>query len=269
MKQYLDIITDVLIHGEHRPNRTGIDTIELFNRQFSFDMSTGRFPLLTTKKLHLKSIIYELLFFVNGRSNNKWLNEHGVTIWDEWAKPGGDLGPIYGVQWRSFTGVDALGHIIAVDQLNELIDKLRNNPYDRRQIVSAWNPCQIPDMALPPCHWSFQTYVHNDGRLDLTWNQRSVDCGLGLPYNIASYAILLLMLCEVSNLKPGTLYGNLGCTHIYENHIEQLKMQVGRDCRELPKMNVQHRDNIEDFVYEDFELIGYEPYPHIKMDVAV
>lgn len=269
MKQYLDILQNILDNGEKREDRTGVGTIEVFDEHFKFDMSTGYFPLLTTKKLHLKSVIYELLFFVNGRRDNTWLKEHGVKIWSPWERQNGDLGPVYGVQWRSFTGVDDIGRVRVVDQLAELIEKIKNNPYDRRQIVTAWNTCQLDDMVLPACHFMFSTYCHNDGRLTLKWRQRSCDTPIGIPFNIASYAILLLMLCEVTGRKPGYLIGDFDCAHIYLNQLDGVKEQLSRTPRELPKMNVKHRDNIEDFVYEDFELIGYEPYPHIKMDVAV
>lgn len=269
MQQYLNLLEDILVNGERRQNRTGIDTIEVFDRHLCFDMSEG-FPLLTTKKLHVKSILYELLFFVNGMTDNKWLLDHGCTIWQEWQKPNGDLGPIYGYQWRHWQTVDSLGRSIEVDQLAELIDKLKNHPNDRRQIVTAWHPGQIKDMALPPCHWSFSTYVTNNGHLNLKWHQRSVDTFLGLPFNIASYAFLLHMLCKLTGLKPGKLYADLDCVHLYINHLKQARTQLSRTPVALPTLTiVGEQSKIEDFKYKDFIINDYNPMPGIKADVAV
>ncbi len=250
--------------GADRGDRTGTGTRSVFGHQMRFDLSEG-FPLLTTKKLHLKSIIYELLWFLQGDTNVKYLQEHGVRIWNEWARPDGDLGHIYGYQWRSWPDYNG-GHI---DQIRQVIEDIKSNPESRRHIVSAWNVADLPGMALPPCHIMFQFYVA-DGRLSLQLYQRSGDCFLGVPFNIASYSLLLLMVAQVTGLKPGDFVHTLGDAHIYNNHREQVMTQLAREPRKLPvmKLNPEVRD-IFDFKYEDFTLEGYDPMPHIKGEVAV
>ncbi|MBD5271574.1 MAG: thymidylate synthase [Bacteroides sp.] len=264
MKQYLDLLSHIMAHGTDRGDRTGTGTRSIFGHQMRFDLSEG-FPLLTTKKLHLKSIIYELLWFLRGDTNVKYLQEHGVRIWNEWARPDGDLGHIYGYQWRSWPDYKG-GHI---DQINEVIRTIRENPESRRILVSAWNVADLNDMALPPCHILFQFYVA-DGRLSLQLYQRSADCFLGVPFNIASYALLLMMVAQVTGLKPGEFIHTLGDTHIYHNHFDQVKLQLSREPRPLPRMtlnpDVKH---LEDFTYEDFTLTDYDPHPHIAGTVAV
>ena len=264
MKQYLDLLQTVLNKGIHKEDRTGTGTTSIFGYQMRFNMDEG-FPCLTTKKLHLKSIIYELLWFLRGDTNIAYLKEHGVSIWDEWADANGDLGHIYGYQWRSWP--DYNGGFI--DQISEAIKTIKENPDSRRIIVSAWNVADLDKMNLPPCHAFFQFYVAN-GRLSLQLYQRSADIFLGVPFNIASYALLLHMVAQVTGLKAGDFVHTLGDAHIYSNHIEQVKLQLTREPRPLPhlKMNPDVKD-IFDFQYEDFELIDYNPHPHIKGAVAV
>ncbi|MCI9172091.1 thymidylate synthase [uncultured Duncaniella sp.] len=264
MRQYLDLLNRIMTEGVDRGDRTGTGTRSVFGHQMRFDLSEG-FPLLTTKKLHLKSIIYELLWFLKGDTNVKYLQDNGVRIWNEWARPDGDLGHIYGYQWRSWPDYNG-GHI---DQIKEVIETIKNNPESRRIIVSAWNVADIPGMALPPCHILFQFYVA-DGRLSLMLYQRSADCFLGVPFNIASYALLLMMVAQVTGLKPGEFIHTLGDTHIYHNHFDQVKLQLEREPRPLPvmKINPEVKD-IFDFKYEDFTLEDYNPHPHIKGTVAV
>ena len=264
MKQYLDLLQTVLKEGIHKEDRTGTGTTSIFGYQMRFNMDDG-FPCLTTKKLHLKSIIYELLWFLRGDTNIAYLKEHGVSIWDEWTDANGDLGHIYGYQWRSWP--DYNGGFI--DQISEAIKTIKGNPDSRRIIVSAWNVADLDKMNLPPCHAFFQFYVAN-GRLSLQLYQRSADIFLGVPFNIASYALLLHMVAQVTGLKAGDFVHTLGDAHIYSNHIEQVKLQLSREPRPLPrlKMNPEVKD-IFDFQYEDFELIDYNPHPHIKGAVAV
>lgn len=265
MQQYLDLLQRIITTGTPKGDRTGTGTVSVFGHQMRFDLRDG-FPLLTTKKLHLKSIIYELLWFLKGDTNVRYLNEHGVRIWNEWADPAtGDLGHIYGYQWRSWPAPDGS----CVDQISQVVDDLRNNPDSRRIIVSAWNVADLPNMALPPCHALFQFYVA-DGRLSLQLYQRSADCFLGVPFNIASYALLLLMMAQVTGLEPGEFIHTLGDAHIYNNHLEQVKLQLTRQPRPLPRMRLNPDvHNIFDFKYEDFTLEGYDPHPHIAGKVSV
>ncbi len=264
MKQYLDLLDRILTEGVKKEDRTGTGTISVFGNQMRFNLEEG-FPLLTTKKLHLKSIIYELLWFLRGDTNIKYLKDHGVSIWDEWADENGDLGPVYGHQWRSWP--DENGGTI--DQIQNVVNQIRNNPDSRRMIVSAWNVAEVERMALPPCHTMFQFYVAN-GRLSLQLYQRSADTFLGVPFNIASYALLLQMMAQVTGLKAGDFIHTTGDTHLYLNHIEQAKLQLTRSPRPLPRMviNPDVKD-IFDFKYEDFQLEGYAPWPHIKAAVSV
>jgi thymidylate synthase len=264
MKQYLDLLQRVLDEGVAKEDRTGTGTISVFGHQMRFDLSRG-FPLVTTKKLHLKSIIYELLWFLRGDTNVHYLQEHGVRIWNEWADANGDLGHIYGYQWRSWPDYNG-GHI---DQISEAVETIKHNPDSRRIIVSAWNVADLPDMKLPPCHAFFQFYVA-DGKLSLQLYQRSADIFLGVPFNIASYALLLLMMAQVTGLKPGEFVHTLGDAHIYSNHIEQVKLQLTREPRPLPQMKINSEvKDIFAFDYDDFTLEGYDPHPHIKGEVAV
>lgn len=264
MRQYLELLNKIMTEGVDRSDRTGTGTRSIFGYQMRFNLEEG-FPLLTTKKLHLKSIIYELLWFLKGDTNVKYLQDHGVRIWNEWASEDGNLGPVYGYQWRFWPDYNG-GHI---DQISEVIRTIRENPDSRRIIVSAWNVAQIPEMALPPCHLLFQFYVA-DGRLSLMLYQRSADCFLGVPFNIASYALLLMMVAQVTGLKPGDFIHTLGDTHIYHNHFDQVRTQLERTPGRLPKMNINPEvKNIFDFKFEDFELTDYEAQPHIKADVAV
>ena len=264
MQQYLDLLQRVLAEGVHKEDRTGTGTLSVFGHQMRFRLSDG-FPCLTTKKLHLKSIIYELLWFLRGDTNVRYLQEHGVRIWNEWADADGNLGPIYGAQWRSWP--DYRGGTI--DQIAEAIDTIRHNPDSRRIIVSAWNVAALPDMKLPPCHAFFQFYVA-DGRLSLQLYQRSADIFLGVPFNIASYALLLLMVAQVTGLQPGDFVHTLGDAHIYTNHLDQVRLQLTREPRPLPTMHLNPAvKDIFSFQYEDFELTGYDPHPHIKGVVAV
>ena len=264
MKQYLDLIQRVLNEGVQKEDRTGTGTLSVFGHQMRFNLEEG-FPLLTTKKLHLKSIIYELLWFLRGETNVRYLRAHGVSIWDEWANENGDLGPIYGHQWRSWPDYED-GYI---DQISNAIETIKNNPDSRRIIVSAWNVADLKDMALPPCHALFQFYVAN-GKLSLQLYQRSADIFLGVPFNIASYALLLMMMAQVTGLEAGEFIHTLGDAHIYNNHLEQVKLQLTREPRPLPRM-VLNPDvkNIFNFGYEDFQLTGYDPHPHIKGEVAI
>lgn len=264
MQNYLDLLQHILDNGTDKTDRTGTGTRSVFGYQLRYDLSQG-FPLVTTKKVHLKSIIYELLWFLKGDTNIKYLNDNGVTIWDEWADENGDLGPVYGAQWRSWHGAD--GKVI--DQISEVIDQIKKNPDSRRLIVSAWNVAEIPDMALAPCHALFQFYVA-DGKLSLQLYQRSADVFLGVPFNIASYALLLMMVAQVCDLKIGDYVHTFGDVHIYNNHFEQVKKQLSREPRPLPTMKLNPAvKNIFDFNFEDFTLEDYDPHPGIKAPVAV
>lgn len=264
MQQYLDLLSRILNEGVHKGDRTGTGTLSVFGNQMRFDLRDG-FPLLTTKKLHLKSIIYELLWFLRGDTNVHYLQEHGVRIWNEWADEHGDLGPVYGHQWRSWP--DYKGGTI--DQIANVLDQIKHNPNSRRMLVTAWNPAEVDEMALPPCHCLFQFYVA-DGRLSLQLYQRSADTFLGVPFNIASYALLLQMMAQVTGLEAGEFIHTTGDTHLYSNHLEQAKLQLTRTPRPLPKMKIN--PDVKDlfaFKYEDFELVDYNPYPHISAEVAV
>lgn len=264
MKQYLDLLNRILTEGVKKGDRTGTGTISIFGNQMRFNLDEG-FPLLTTKKLHLKSIIYELLWFLRGDTNLKYLHEHKVSIWDEWADPDGELGHIYGYQWRSWPGYN--GEFI--DQISQVVYDIKNNPDSRRLIVSAWNVADLGNMNLPPCHVLFQFYVA-EGRLSLQLYQRSADTFLGVPFNIASYSLLLMMMARVTGLKPGDFIYTTGDTHLYLNHIEQARLQLTRTPRPLPAMRLNPDvKNIFDFVYEDFTLENYDPWPHIKADISV
>lgn len=264
MKQYLDLLQRVLDEGVEKTDRTGTGTISVFGHQARFNLSDG-FPVLTTKKLHLKSIIHELLWFLKGDTNIKYLNDNGVRIWDEWADKDGDLGHIYGYQWRSWPDYNGK-HI---DQISEVVETIKNNPDSRRIIVSSWNVADLGNMNLPPCHAFFQFYVADD-KLSLQLYQRSADIFLGVPFNIASYSLLLMMMAQVTNLKVGDFIHTFGDAHIYMNHLEQVKLQLSREPRSLPKMKINPDvKNIFDFKYEDFELIDYNPHPHIKGEVSV
>ena len=264
MKTYLDLINHVLEHGHRKEDRTGTGTLSVFGYQMRFDLARG-FPLLTTKKLHLRSIIHELLWFLRGDTNIRYLRENNVGIWDEWADENGELGPVYGHQWRSWPAADGR-HI---DQISAVVDQIRRNPDSRRMIVSAWNVADIDRMKLPPCHALFQFYVA-DGRLSCQLYQRSADIFLGVPFNIASYALLTLMIAQVTGLKPGDFVHTLGDAHLYRNHLDQARLQLQREPRALPAMRLNpERRSVLDFVFEDFELINYDPYPHIKAPIAV
>jgi thymidylate synthase len=264
LKQYLELCEHVLENGTVKGDRTGTGTISAFGYQMRFNLAEG-FPMMTTKKLHLKSIIYELLWFLNGDTNVQYLQENGVRIWNEWADENGELGPVYGHQWRSWTGADGK----TVDQITELINQIKTNPNSRRLLVNAWNVAEIDTMALPPCHCMFQFYVA-DGKLSCQLYQRSADVFLGVPFNIASYALLTMMVAQVCDLEPGEFIHTFGDVHIYQNHLEQVRLQMGREPRELPvlKINPQVKD-IYSFEYEDFTLEGYDPHPHIKGVVSV
>jgi thymidylate synthase len=263
-QQYLALLADLLDHGVKREDRTGTGTLGLFGRQMRFDLSAG-FPMLTTKKLHLKSIIIELLWFLRGETNVRWLQERGVTIWDEWADERGELGPVYGKQWRSWETRDG-GEI---DQIAKVVEAIKKNPYSRRHIVSAWNPEDVDQMALPPCHCLFQFHVA-DGRLSCQLYQRSADVFLGVPFNIASYALLTMMMAQATGLKPGDFVHTLGDAHLYVNHVEQAKTQLARPPLPWPTMKLNPaKTDIFSFEYEDFELVGYAPHPTIKAPIAV
>lgn len=265
MKSYLDMMQHILRNGTYTENRTGVNTTSVFGYQLRHDLGLG-FPLLTTKKVHLKSIIHELLWFISGSTNVRYLQENGVTIWDEWADENGDLGPVYGKQWRDFNGVD---------QLYDVVDQIIINPFSRRHIVSAWNPAEIDEMALPPCHCLFQFRVMPDDqgmpyKLDCQLYQRSCDAFLGVPFNIASYALLTMMIAQVTSLVPGTFVHTFGDLHIYENHMDQVNLQLRREPKQLPLMYLNPEvKSIDDFKYEDFELWGYDPHPGIKAPIAV
>jgi thymidylate synthase len=264
MKQYLELCEHVLNTGVEKEDRTGTGTISTFGYQMRFNLQDG-FPLLTTKKLHVRSIIHELLWFLNGDTNVKYLKENGVRIWNEWADENGELGPVYGSQWRSWTGANGE----TVDQISELIHTIKTNPDSRRMIVNAWNVAEIDKMALPPCHCMFQFYVA-DGKLSCQLYQRSADVFLGVPFNIASYALLTLMVAHVCDLEPGEFVHTFGDTHIYSNHVEQVKLQLTRDPKPLPQIKINPDvKSIFDFKYEDFELVNYEAHPHIKGVVSV
>jgi thymidylate synthase len=264
MRQYLDLMERILTHGVEKRDRTGTGTLSVFGHQMRFDLAEG-FPLVTTKKLHLKSIIYELLWFLAGDTNVKYLNDHGVTIWNEWADERGELGPVYGYQWRSWPAPDGQ----AIDQIAGLVDAIRRNPDSRRLIVTAWNPADVDRMALPPCHCLFQFYVA-EGRLSCQLYQRSADVFLGVPFNIASYALLTMMVAQVTGLDPGEFILTVGDAHLYANHLEQARLQLARTPRALPRMRINRAvTDLFAFRYEDFALEGYEPHPHIKAEVAV
>ncbi|MBK6527335.1 MAG: thymidylate synthase [Crocinitomicaceae bacterium] len=274
MKQYLDLVRHISKNGAQKGDRTGTGTKSVFGYQMRFDLNDG-FPMLTTKKLHLKSIIHELLWFIKGDTNVKYLNEHGVKIWDAWANAEGELGPVYGAQWRNWNGE-------GIDQLQMVIDQLKSNPNNRRIMVSAWNPSVMPDTtksfeenvangkaALPPCHAFFQFYVA-DGKLSCQLYQRSADVFLGVPFNIASYALFTMMIAQVCNLKPGEFIHTFGDAHLYNNHLEQIELQLSREPRALPQMKINPEiKSIFDFKFEDFELLNYDPHPHIKGEVSV
>ena len=264
MKQYLDLLRHIREHGVLKEDRTGTGTQSVFGYQMRFNLEDG-FPLLTTKKVHLKSIIYELLWFLSGDTNIKYLKDHGVSIWDEWADENGELGPVYGHQWRSWPTPDGR----TIDQISMIIDTIKHNPDSRRILVSAWNPGEVDKMALPPCHCLFQFYVA-EGKLSCQLYQRSADVFLGVPFNIASYALLTMMLAQVCGLKPGEFIHTTGDTHIYRNHFEQVALQLSREPRPLPKMLLNPDvKSLFDFKYEDFTLEGYDPWPAIKAPVAV
>lgn len=264
MKQYLELLNDILENGTDKHDRTGTGTRSVFGRQMRFDLSEG-FPLLTTKKLHLKSIIHELLWFLKGDTNVKYLQDNGVRIWNEWAREDGDLGHIYGYQWRSWPDYNGG----TIDQISQAVNDIKNNPDSRRIIVSAWNVADLPNMALPPCHAFFQFYVAN-GKLSLQLYQRSADTFLGVPFNIASYALLTMMMAQVCGLQPGDFIHTLGDTHIYLDHLDQARLQLTREPRKLPTMKINPEvKSIFDFKYEDFELEGYDPHPHIAAKVSV
>jgi thymidylate synthase len=264
MRQYLELMEHVLANGVQKHDRTGTGTLSVFGHQMRFDLSEG-FPLVTTKKIHLKSIIHELIWFLAGDTNIKYLNANGVRIWDEWADENGELGPVYGKQWRSWPAQDGK----TIDQISNLLAMMRKSPDSRRLIVSAWNPAEVDKMALPPCHTMFQFYVAN-GKLSCQLYQRSADTFLGVPFNIASYALLTMMIAQVTGLKAGDFVHTLGDAHLYSNHLEQAHLQLSRSPRPLPTMKIN--PDVKDifaFRYEDFSLVGYDPHPHIKAEVAV
>lgn len=264
MRQYLDLVQNILDHGVKKGDRTGTGTLSMFGYQMRFNLQDG-FPLLTTKKLHLKSIIYELIWFLNGDTNIKYLNDHGVRIWDEWADEDGELGPVYGAQWRSWNTGDGR----SVDQISQVIEQIKTNPNSRRLIVSAWNVAEIENMALPPCHTLFQFYVAN-GRLSCQLYQRSADVFLGVPFNIASYALLTMMIAQVCDLEAGDFVHTLGDAHLYLNHLEQARLQLTRQPYPLPQMRINPAvKSIFDFEYADFELLKYQAHPSIKAEISV
>jgi thymidylate synthase len=262
-RQYLNLLEDILQNGAERGDRTGVGTRGVFGRQMRFDLAKG-FPLLTTKKLHRKSIILELLWFLRGDTNVRWLQERGVSIWNEWADPTGELGPVYGKQWRSWAAPD--GRVI--DQIAAVVQSLKTNPNSRRHIVSAWNPAEVEDMALPPCHCLFQFFVA-DGKLSCQLYQRSADVFLGVPFNIASYALLTLMVAQVTGYEPGEFVHTLGDAHLYLNHLDQARLQLSREPLPLPQMKIAPRDDLFEFDYEDFSLEGYRAHPSIAAPIAV
>ena len=263
MRQYHDLLTRILDEGVDKSDRTGTGTRSVFGHQMRFDLSQG-FPVVTTKKLHLKSIIGELIWFLRGDTNVRWLQERGISIWDEWADEQGDLGPVYGHQWRSWPTPDGRH----VDQIAKVIEGIRTNPDSRRHIVSAWNVADVDDMALPPCHALFQFYVA-DGKLSCQLYQRSADVFLGVPFNIASYALLTMMVAQLTDLEPGEFVHTLGDAHLYSNHLEQARLQLTREPRALPTMTITPKSAIDDFDLDDFELVGYDPHPPIKAPIAV
>jgi thymidylate synthase len=264
MEQYHRLLQHILDQGMEKSDRTGTGTLSVFGYQMRFNLADG-FPLVTTKKLHLRSIIHELLWFLKGDTNIQYLKENKVSIWDEWADENGNLGPVYGYQWRSWPTPDGS----SIDQISQVIDQIQHNPNSRRMIVSAWNVACVNDMALPPCHTLFQFYVA-EGKLSCQLYQRSADTFLGIPFNIASYALLTMMVAQVCGLNPGEFIHTLGDTHLYLNHLEQARLQLSRPCKALPIMKINPNvESIFDFTYEDFELIGYDPHPHIKAEVAV
>jgi thymidylate synthase len=264
MRQYLDLMERILATGVEKRDRTGTGTLSIFGHQMRFDLAEG-FPLITTKKLHLKSIIHELLWFLAGDTNVRYLNDHGVTIWNEWADEQGELGPVYGYQWRSWPTPDGR----AIDQIVAVVEAIRRNPDSRRLIVSAWNPADVDRMALPPCHCLFQFYVA-EGRLSCQLYQRSADIFIGVPFNVASYALLTMMVAQVTELVPGEFIHTFGDAHLYMNHIEQARLQLSRAPRALPRMRINRAvTDLFAFRYQDFALEGYEPYPHIKAEVSV
>ncbi len=264
MRQYHQMLRHVLENGTKKPDRTGTGTRSVFGYQMRFDLDAG-FPLLTTKKVHLKSVVHELLWFLKGDTNTKYLKDNGVSIWNEWANAEGDLGPVYGAQWRSWRGANGLTH----DQITQVVDQIRRNPDSRRLIVSAWNVGELSQMALPPCHAFFQFYVA-DGRLSCQLYQRSADVFLGVPFNIASYALLTMMVAQITGLKLGDFVHSFGDTHLYDNHLEQAQLQLTRDLRPLPKMRLNPAvKDLFEFKFEDFTLEGYDPHPPIKAPVAV
>jgi thymidylate synthase len=264
MRQYLDLMRHVLDHGVRKHDRTGTGTLSVFGHQMRFDLGEG-FPLVTTKKIHVKSIVHELIWFLSGDTNIRYLTANGVSIWNEWADEDGELGPVYGAQWRSWPAGDGR----TIDQIRQVVEAIRSNPDSRRLIVTAWNPADLDRQALPPCHCLFQFYVA-DGKLSCQLYQRSADVFLGVPFNIASYALLTMMVAQVTGLAPGAFVHTLGDAHLYLNHLDQARLQLSRSPRPLPKahLNPEIR-SIFDFVYEDFSLTGYDPYPHIKAEVAV
>ena len=264
MKAYLDLLNHILDNGVEKDDRTGTGTISCFGYQMRFDLSKG-FPILTTKKLHLRSIIHELLWFLKGETNIKYLKENKVTIWDKWADENGDLGPVYGKQWRSWPTPDGK----SIDQISKIIDLIKKEPESRRMIVNAWNVGELDEMKLTPCHCLFQFYVAN-GKLSCQLYQRSADTFLGVPFNIASYALLTMMIAQVCDLEPGEFVHSFGDVHLYKDHLEQASLQITRETKDLPTMKINPEvKNIFDFKYEDFELVGYEPHPHIKASVSV
>lgn len=264
MEQYHRLLQHLLENGTKKSDRTGTGTLSVFGYQMRFNLGEG-FPLVTTKKLHLRSIIHELLWFLKGDTNIQYLKENKVSIWDEWADENGNLGPVYGYQWRSWPTPDGS----SIDQISQVIEQIKHNPNSRRMIVSAWNVACVNEMALPPCHTLFQFYVA-EGKLSCQLYQRSADTFLGIPFNIASYALLTMMIAQVCGLKPGEFIHTMGDTHLYLNHLEQARLQLSRPCKALPLMKINPRvTSILDFTYEDFELVGYDPHPHIKAEVAV
>jgi thymidylate synthase len=275
MVQYHDLLRNVLENGTYRMDRTGTGAVSIFGTQHRYNLEEG-FPIVTTKKLHMKSVIHELLWFISGSTNVKYLQDNGVTIWDEWAARDGELGPVYGKQWRSWEPGIANHEvnndfiIRPIDQLANVISDLKTNPFSRRHIVTAWNPADVPNMALPPCHMMFQFFVDDESRLSLQMYQRSADVFLGVPFNIASYSLLLMMVAQVTGYKPYEFVHTIGDAHLYSNHIEQAKLQLSREPLELPEMKLNPNiKNIDDFKYEDFELVNYECYPAIKAEIAV
>lgn len=264
MHAYHDLLRHILEHGSEKTDRTGTGTLSVFGYQMRFDLEDG-FPLVTTKKLHVKSIIYELLWFLKGDTNVKYLQDNGVSIWNEWADENGDLGPVYGKQWRSWEGADGKTY----DQIQIVLDQIRHNPDSRRMVVNAWNVADLPQMALSPCHCLFQFYV-SEGRLSCQLYQRSADVFLGVPFNIASYALLTMMMAQVTGLRPGEFIHTFGDVHLYKNHLEQAELQLSRDPRELPVLKINETvQKIDEFDFSDFTLVGYDPHPHIKAPVAI